>query len=215
VPGSANVCSNVAPLWSVPLPKVPSLADTVCGATPVLVHVTVVPGSTLSVAGSKARSTMSTASASAARAGVAVGAGFGVGVAAAFGAAPAASTTRIVPCISGWKMHRKSYVPALAKDCLYEAPGLRGPLSMMPPVAVCSSLSWLRNVTVPPVVIVVVDGWTTRSPRVTVADLVGFAALGADPPEFPPPTTIRPWYRLSSSSRSSMYVYVPGVDSRT
>ena len=110
-----NVCSNVPPVSSMPLSNEPSFAVAVCGDTPVLVHVTVVPVVTWTSAGSKARSTMSTAVlllAGVEAGGAGVG-GTGSGATLASGR-PASPTTSIVPRISGWKMHRKGKLPASA-----------------------------------------------------------------------------------------------------
>jgi len=65
---------------------------------------------------------------------------------------------------------------------------------MTSPVAECSSLSALRNVTVPPTAILVVDGWNARSAIVTMAVVLDVPT----PPDLRPsldavPATIRPW----------------------
>jgi hypothetical protein len=65
---------------------------------------------------------------------------------------------------------------------------------MTSPVAECSSLSALRNVTLPPTAIVVVDGWNARSAIVTMAVVLDVpTAPDSVPPPDAVPATIRPW----------------------
>ena len=126
-------------------------------------------------------------------------------------AEPPEPFTTTLPVISGWIAHRYENVPACLNVRFHDPPSSIGPLLNAPSfaVTVCARSSSLRNVTEPPAAIVTVAGLNARPAIDTEGDEAGAGPVDEPPPEVPPPTTIRPWYRVLSSSRSSRYVYVP------
>ena len=191
-----------------------------------LSKVTVPPSATVTVAGPNAKSRISTVAvagappaASGATVGTAVGVGVGVAAGAGVDGAAPDPTTSTSPRISGWMAHRNAKVPAVAKRCRNVSPE---PMTSLPkepsaPVTVCSRSSWFVHVTVPPTATRIDDGRKTRSPIVAATEV---DAAPPPPPAEPPPvepleppepapvsppavTMIRPWYAVTSRSRSS------------
>jgi hypothetical protein len=132
VPTLPNLWLNVDPPPSVPLPKEPPSAVTVCGALPVFVQVTVVPALMVSVAGVKPKSTIVAATCAVVAVGegrgVALGRGVVVGRGVAAGFAVGAGVGFGVA--AGWEV---AVGRALADGGTLDPPPVVGPALEEPP----------------------------------------------------------------------------------